>query len=261
LAISLLLVSTGIVFLAPIIPITIENKQNTVSVVKDLRLTLGEISPVSIQIQKGTDVVFSVSATGTVRLYIFNSAQYDKGWGSSQPTSVEQLLDVSSGKIDYHVSSTDTYYFWIAARSIDGNRRINSANVTMYWQEESISFNQVSKQLTIWQMINSSLNLSPAKTGSIVVGVKDLVNNPAQWVNKDITVVGTLGYSNRKSILYPPSYAISDSQGYSIDLLGSLPQNMAFDATYRISGKFCYCLYNRYDNGGYAIEVYQIEKS
>ena len=62
----------------------------------------------------GRDVRFIISASDTVNLYIFNSSQFSNYMNtSSAKPNEKELLEVSRGKIEYHVSSADTYYFVI----------------------------------------------------------------------------------------------------------------------------------------------------
>lgn len=154
--VAALIVVAGIAYAIPVIPVTyeesyqvqvpytwIDEKEETIGSVNDRTVEGGYYIYWNSYIPVGRDVEFSVSASDTVNLYVFTSSQYSnyRDTGSKTPNEKE-IIDLSSGKLGYHVSASDTYYFCvynphdgflgIGAKSVG----IYSSSVVEYWQEE-----------------------------------------------------------------------------------------------------------------------------
>lgn len=122
---------------------TMEDQQQTIGSTSDRTLEGGRYIYWNSYLSLGRDVEFSVSASDTVYLYIFTASQYANylETGSKTPNE-KQSLEMSSGKIGHHISSTGTYYFCILNPHDgflgfgDKNVGIYSATIEAYWQEE-----------------------------------------------------------------------------------------------------------------------------
>lgn len=170
LIVSLISIVGIIVFAVPLIPksfnesyYSIDTKQDTIASISDRTLQPNYHIPLSGYLPQGRDITFSVSASDTVRLYIFTSTQYDRYKSNYATTPNEkELLDISNGNIGYHISSSDTYYF-IIYNPHTGLFGLGSKNVGIYsssviaiWQEQVIKYRTVTKTITIWQAITGS---------------------------------------------------------------------------------------------------------
>jgi len=135
---------------------TMENRQQTLGSTSDRTIEGGYYIYWDAFIPLGRDIEFSVSASDTVFLYIFTSFQYANyiETGSKTPNEKESL-EISSGKIGYHVSSTGTYYFCvynphsgflgIGAKSVG----IYSSSVESFWQEEVTKYRTETRYQTV----------------------------------------------------------------------------------------------------------------
>lgn len=137
---------------------TMEDKQQILVDEADYTLEGGYYRYYPRSLSIGKDVEFYISASNTVNLYIFTSAQYsthvDGGSISSAPNEKE-LLDVSRGTLGYHVSATDTYYFCIYNHHSGffgiGKESVGlySIEITAYWQEEVINHRTETRYRTV----------------------------------------------------------------------------------------------------------------
>ena len=137
---------------------TLENREKLIVSVNDKTLPAGcalVSSPEYLFV--GDDIEFSVSASDTVALFVFTETQYANFNNTGSYTFNEkQLLDVINGKLGYHVSSVETYYFvvynrqtgflGIDAKSVD----IYSVSIKEFWQEE------ITKYITLWEMLTGT---------------------------------------------------------------------------------------------------------
>jgi len=135
---------------------TVEDRQGTIGSTSDYTLEGGYYTWWNDYIPLGRDIEFSVSASDTVNLYVFTSTQFTnlQEMGSWTPNE-KQLLDVSNGKLGYHVSSSGTYYFVIRNphSGIFGigkkNVGIYSALIKAYWQEEVTKYRSETRYRTV----------------------------------------------------------------------------------------------------------------
>ena len=156
LIIILAILTFGFAYAIPIIPVTytesyevevpyssLESKQKTLGQTSDRTLEGGYYLHWSSYVSVGNDIEFSVSASDTVYLIIFSSSQYTNylNTGNIDPNEKESL-EISSGKIGYHVSSSGEYYFCLLNPHDgflgigDKSVGIYSAKIISYWQEE-----------------------------------------------------------------------------------------------------------------------------
>ncbi len=122
---------------------TMEDKQQTLGSSSDRTIEGGSSFYWYPHIPLGRDIEFYVHASDTVNLYIFTASQFanyqDTG---SRSTNEKQLLDVTSGTLGYHISTSGTYYF-VVYNPHDGflgfgkkSVGIYSSSINAYWQEE-----------------------------------------------------------------------------------------------------------------------------
>lgn len=135
---------------------TMEDKQQTLGSTSDRTIEGGYSIYWDPVVHLGRDIEFSVSASDTVFLYIFSASQYAnyRDTGSKTPNEKESL-EISSGKIGYHVSSTGTYYFCvynphdgflgIGAKSVG----VYSSSVVAFWQEEVTKYRTETRYQTV----------------------------------------------------------------------------------------------------------------
>ena len=124
---------------------TMEDQQQILVNEEDYTLEGGYYRYRSRFISLGKDVEFYISASNTVNLYVFTSAQYSTyvdGSSISSAPNEKELLEVSQGTLGYHVSATDTYYFCTYNLHSGflgfGKESVGlySTKITAYWQEE-----------------------------------------------------------------------------------------------------------------------------
>ena len=135
---------------------TMEDKQQSLGSTSDRTLEGGYYIYWDSYIPVGRDVEFSVSASDTVFLYIFTASQYANYEDSGSKTPNEKVsLEMSSGKIGYHVSSTGTYYFCVLNPHDGflgfGDRSVGiySSSIQSYWQEEVTRYRTETKYRTV----------------------------------------------------------------------------------------------------------------
>ena len=160
---------------------TMESKQQSLGSTSDRTLEGGYYIYWSPSISVGRDIEFSVSASDTVHLFVFTPTQYTKFTDTGAQTPNEkQLLEISSGKLGYHVSTYGTYYF-VIYNPHDGflgigkkNVGIYSASIQAYWQEEVTKYRTETKYRTItkyrtethYRTLEKRVTLLDAITGS-----------------------------------------------------------------------------------------------
>lgn len=122
---------------------TMEDRQQTLGSRSDYTLEGGHYFYWYPNLDVGRDVVFRVSSSDTLNLYIFTASQYQnfQDTGSKTPNE-KQLIDTTYGNLGYHVSSPGVYYFCVL-NPHDGFLGIGkkdvgvySASVEAFWQEE-----------------------------------------------------------------------------------------------------------------------------
>ena len=166
-----LLATVVFVFVAPVFPVTYQESYTTI---EDKQRTIGQLSTANtilsggyfltwhFDIQRGRDEEFSVSANDTVNLYISTKTQYDLWRAGMVSFPEKQLIGLSSGKLGYHVPTSDTYYFVIENPYSDSlniakkNVMIYSATIVEYWQEEVTKYRTVTTRVTLWDLITGT---------------------------------------------------------------------------------------------------------
>jgi hypothetical protein len=132
-------------------------------------------------IPSGRSMEFFISASDNVNLYIFNSSQYDNFMNaSSTKPNKKELLNISRGKVEYNVSSSETYYFVIQnphsdLSGIEENKvYIHQALIMANWQETETKYRTETRYRNItkyrtetqYRTITVKVNLWKLLTGS-----------------------------------------------------------------------------------------------